>query len=842
MDNLSRDDAFLNSLYFNTMSQRYDTIIEAHEETYDWIFAPEAYPERDARSQIEFRQWLENGTDVYWISGKPGSGKSTLMKFLATCKHTRRYLRRWAGNSHLISAAFYFWIAGGDMQRSQLGLLRQLLFETLNARPSLIGVLHSQAQARLMKTFTSSKWRVESDTLIPSHWTLESLIQALTDLGRETSDQKICYFIDGLDEYDKDHLDLIATIETLCKIPNVKVCVSSRRWPAFENAYGSKPGCKLYLEDLTYHDIFRFARDKLASVPQFDDAEDDLDVDQLAEEIAVRSEGVFLWVFLVIRSLRDGITNGDDAGMLQKRLDQLPTDLEPFFERILRSVDTMYHENMKIIFQVALQASAPLPVLVYWLLDEEKKWTARALQPKQDENQTKLERFQHTMTQRLLGRYKGLLEPSRRNRDPTRSVHFLHRTVRDYLQTRSARETLHMTNLSVNLAAFKATSAYAKLFYVREGCPRDVIRSMVVFGRRAELSGEMTDVREARGFSTLLFASQKCKVSHFIAPMIEFGFTTGLQHLYDQATTSIAADIYTYEEPPSEFVLDTESMVRALEAQTQSSRELIGENRATDALGWLLRTYKDQRNMLFFNHVAGMVGLGAGLYETWPVTKNQWQISLKALLENGIDINEVFKHPEVQAYSVFPWIGMTGQIRCQFSRTFGQLSRSNFDVFYQSQRMPMVEDCLNGIFRAYQCCLAHGLDPNRILVELSVWEMWIWQFMDMLGTRLDSTVIRDFCRKMTALFLQHGANPFARVRFQHRSESTERIISVRHCLQPLVEAQGQDDLLKVLQNARNDWRSKTLPSDPSSFTSHVKRRNSEEAKALPAKATKSSVG
>jgi Cdc6-like AAA superfamily ATPase len=44
-----------------------------------------------------FLNWLSSGTGIYHVSGKPGSGKSTLMKFLCDHPHTKAELEKWAG-------------------------------------------------------------------------------------------------------------------------------------------------------------------------------------------------------------------------------------------------------------------------------------------------------------------------------------------------------------------------------------------------------------------------------------------------------------------------------------------------------------------------------------------------------------------------------------------------------------------------------------------------------------------------------------------------------------------------------------------------------------------------
>jgi hypothetical protein len=74
----------LSSLAFATMMDRYNTILNTHENTFEWIFEKSHhFPEEDPRSRVMFTKWLLQGDGVYWISRKPGSGKSTLMKYIS---------------------------------------------------------------------------------------------------------------------------------------------------------------------------------------------------------------------------------------------------------------------------------------------------------------------------------------------------------------------------------------------------------------------------------------------------------------------------------------------------------------------------------------------------------------------------------------------------------------------------------------------------------------------------------------------------------------------------------------------------------------------------------------
>ena len=69
------------SLVFEVMDDREDQIAEAELKTFDWILQP---PQRQQRAWSSFIDWRESGSSFYWISGKAGSGKSTMMKYLNT--------------------------------------------------------------------------------------------------------------------------------------------------------------------------------------------------------------------------------------------------------------------------------------------------------------------------------------------------------------------------------------------------------------------------------------------------------------------------------------------------------------------------------------------------------------------------------------------------------------------------------------------------------------------------------------------------------------------------------------------------------------------------------------
>ena len=128
----------LDALHFRSIVERRTTISKAHQRTFKWIHD-------DRVSQTcpwdNLPEWLRTGRGCYWINGKAGSGKSTLMKYVLENQRTTEALQQWSCSSELVVASFFFWYAGTPLQKSQIGLLRALLLDVLNRRPDLVPVL-----------------------------------------------------------------------------------------------------------------------------------------------------------------------------------------------------------------------------------------------------------------------------------------------------------------------------------------------------------------------------------------------------------------------------------------------------------------------------------------------------------------------------------------------------------------------------------------------------------------------------------------------------------------------------------------------------------------------------
>ncbi|KAK4227278.1 hypothetical protein QBC38DRAFT_195346 [Podospora fimiseda] len=464
----------VNTLSFDAMNARHDSIPQSHANTFEWIFQ-EGHP----RSKLF--EWLLAEDGIFWVSGKPGSGKSTLMKFLADSPKVKSALEYWAGEKECVFVSSYFWLAGGPLQKSLEGVLRSILFDIFVSNTNLIPLAVPGRWESLMKT--------ESQHTEFADWTVSELKTALTKLSSlENADTRFCLFIDGLDEYNGDHENLMQYIKSISEGPNFKLCVSSRPWIVFEDGLGLDATRKLYIHELTGGDIRRYAEDKFNENVQWRiKASTNVLYKKFIEEIIEKAKGVFLWVVLVVQSLNEGVSNGDSVYLLEKRLHELPSELEPFFRHILHSVPHRYHKHMALYFQVTLQALEPLSLLHYSFLDEYLECEDHfMLLDSQADDLGELDlRARHAMMQRRLSaRCRGLLVAD--GRDPegymlhdseydnypessywpdSWTTGFLHRTVHDFLRTEEMQGFLSqiLCDCRINEALLMSHILYTKL-------------------------------------------------------------------------------------------------------------------------------------------------------------------------------------------------------------------------------------------------------------------------------------------------------------------------------------------------------------------------------------------
>jgi hypothetical protein len=341
----------LEQLSYPHMTNRYEEIQEAYPKTYDWIFCGAKQSDLPWNN---FAKWLRQDANIYWINGKAGSGKSTLMKHIYDSRYTAKYLQEWghkrlSTTSQCCIATFFFWNSGTDMQKSQQGLLRSLLFQVLGHNPNLIPLVLPAQWAEYYNKPPTLEHQIKTKI-----WSLRELHEAFERLIEQQQYQmSLCFFVDGFDEFSGDTEQLCMFFKRLEKKSGMaKFCLSSRPWVVFQENLGHGP--KLRLQDLTFKDIEIYVRGKLQGSQAFMQLanRDPQLLESLKVEITEKAQGVFLWVKVVIELLLRGANNRDSIAQLWTRLRSFPGELYPLYNAILMQIEPLYLEWASKTFQI----------------------------------------------------------------------------------------------------------------------------------------------------------------------------------------------------------------------------------------------------------------------------------------------------------------------------------------------------------------------------------------------------------------------------------------------------------------------------------------------------------
>ncbi|KAI1421707.1 hypothetical protein F5Y12DRAFT_688017 [Xylaria sp. FL1777] len=425
----------LNALEFREMYERTSTISTAYDSTLEWIFSKDYDGDGEAKQSTNFAEWLTHGTGCYWVNGKAGSGKSTLMKRIVSHPSTSLFLTQWARSHPLFIASFFFWYAGTPLQKSQHGLLRALLFTILRNRRELIPVLFPNVTRALLC----------GQQQLPLQLTSCELKRAFSAMLMDTGliRFKVCLIIDGLDEYDGNADELAKLFLKATTSKHVKMILSSRPIPDCVNAFKSCP--QMRLQDLTRHDIYHFAMTELSSDYLMNKLEHDQRgaTVELVEGIVSKASGVFLWVSVVVKLLLKGLRDYDTLADLKCRLEELPDELECLYSHMLWQMPKRHRNQGSKFLQLVLkssrtQGSFPMTLLQLSFAEHEEydrcfSANYKGLEVCEDEAY-RLEAVEGRLRSRCCGLIEVQGHPDLGRHQGNNNVSFLHRTVSEFLE------------------------------------------------------------------------------------------------------------------------------------------------------------------------------------------------------------------------------------------------------------------------------------------------------------------------------------------------------------------------------------------------------------------------
>lgn len=442
----------LRQLVFKDMNSRANHIHEAAPDTYTWTLEDGPVNKGDRRShtwQI-FLKWLRVGDNILQVSGNPGSGKSTLMKFLFQHHRTKRELTFWAGGKKLICCVFYFWNSGSEAQRTLSGLYRSLLFQSLSQCPELIREVFP-LQSRRIRDFTGDAMVEEVQSFDEDH--IEDAFNLLLDRAYHGG-YRLCFFIDGLDECEGNrlqHENLVLMLQSWTGSGVIKLCVSSRPYSEFTEPLNIPETRLVHLHELNKYDIEAYCLGRFQN-DMYARKRDKL-CQELAETVVSQARGVFLWVYLVVDILLIGLRQADSDSILWAQLNALPRDLDQLYTRLREPIEADIIQRDRSSRMLLLAARIPegsglTAVALSWLEEQDCDQgglmnpdfpQASGMKPY---SQKEIFQRVENVTKQINGLARGFLEVNSRTYYHGEGeifsffqpgVHFCHRTARDYL-------------------------------------------------------------------------------------------------------------------------------------------------------------------------------------------------------------------------------------------------------------------------------------------------------------------------------------------------------------------------------------------------------------------------
>ena len=334
------------SFLFEGMFEREENVVDSEDAVFEESFydLPESRPaktegstpmaeyvrvsryDKIVRERLQmFNQWLAGGHEVFWVTGLPGAGKSTMMKFFSQRNRTKVELQRWGGPEvHIIR--YYAWDLGRNkMQKTLAGLLCSWMYQLL---------LQDDGgyTAFILDNFPEARNRREY-----RDWNEAAIQKLLKKLLSSFPDRHYCFFIDGLDE-----LSSMSEVEKLMKFlgfirnfENVKICVSSRPDEVFRIYLEGEPTIKV--QELTYRSMAQYAEQNLdldSTGWYLNNSTTTWSPDQRQTMIRLlldKAEGVFLWLSVVIENIKHGKVLQDTWEESLSELKKLPRGMSQLY-------------------------------------------------------------------------------------------------------------------------------------------------------------------------------------------------------------------------------------------------------------------------------------------------------------------------------------------------------------------------------------------------------------------------------------------------------------------------------------------------------------------------------
>ncbi|KAJ5881250.1 Pfs NACHT and Ankyrin domain protein [Penicillium subrubescens] len=282
-------------------------------------------------------------TQVLWLHGNPGTGKSIMAVYLA------EELAATFSNTDGGTLAYFFCDSGFDTRNTAISVIKGLLYQLVEQHAKLLDYLLPKYHARGAELFASfdALWEI-----------------FITMMADENTGRKYC-IIDALDECDRESQDtLLQQLEETFRSPNVspnvRILVTSRPYPEIRESLQIFPNKDLASFPQRQKDVNIFIEEKVNFLAKRKKYTDKVK-GQIREILQDKADGTFLWIGLACGELKD-----IPSSSVVRTLQRIPKGLTSLYTKLLEAAlkdSESTGNDFRHLLSCVVVSSRPLTVL-----------------------------------------------------------------------------------------------------------------------------------------------------------------------------------------------------------------------------------------------------------------------------------------------------------------------------------------------------------------------------------------------------------------------------------------------------------------------------------------------
>lgn len=266
------------------------------------------------RSSV-FHSWLTSAEGLFWICGKPASGKSTLMRFLASSEYLTQNLPP-RKDSWLVLEFYFDFRAQDSIANTPKGMFRALMFQMVEKSSHIAEFIHRS------HAYDHMNYWIDRETEL-----LDVVCKSIAE-----ADIPVCALIDGLDEYTGRASDLAKRLLDLQARTGMKMIIASRPELMLQRFFETVPTLKM--QDHNKATI----RDYMTNAMKVLRADESTSLSSLCKVIEHEAQGVILWARFATDEIVESKILGATTTELEQVLRTYPRELTDIYAYVLNNL------------------------------------------------------------------------------------------------------------------------------------------------------------------------------------------------------------------------------------------------------------------------------------------------------------------------------------------------------------------------------------------------------------------------------------------------------------------------------------------------------------------------